>query len=211
MVAPGRHARGCVASEPVFAGSRTACFNLLWEAGPLFGYACSSLSLSRQPTPQSSPPPRLKTRIWVLDTSGRLYIHAKHRGSFHHSSFLRGGAVLSAGGIVVKQGGGVIAFRGWGLVEKRQCGALQGLLGDWLCRELPGVSQIRHSQPPVLVLAAPWPLQRCALPRSVPYICEHPADAPAAFKALSLQPPPAASPLLAPAHPNPRPHRKAHS
>jgi hypothetical protein len=40
----------------------------------------------------------------VLDTSGRLYVHAKHRGSFHHSSFLRGGAVLSAGGIVVKQG-----------------------------------------------------------------------------------------------------------
>jgi hypothetical protein len=40
----------------------------------------------------------------VLDTSGRLYCHAKQRGSFHHSSFLRGGAVLSAGGIVVEQG-----------------------------------------------------------------------------------------------------------
>ena len=40
----------------------------------------------------------------MLDTSGRLYIHAKHRGTFHHSSFLRGGAVLSAGGIVVDKG-----------------------------------------------------------------------------------------------------------
>lgn len=42
--------------------------------------------------------------IYVLDTGGRFYIHAKHRGSFHHSSFVGGGAVLSAGGIVVCQG-----------------------------------------------------------------------------------------------------------
>jgi hypothetical protein len=40
----------------------------------------------------------------VLDTSGRFYCHAKQRGTFHHSSFLRGGAVLSAGGIVVEAG-----------------------------------------------------------------------------------------------------------
>jgi hypothetical protein len=42
--------------------------------------------------------------IYVLDTSGRLFVHAKYRGKFHHSSFLQGGAVLSAGGIVVEHG-----------------------------------------------------------------------------------------------------------
>jgi len=44
--------------------------------------------------------------IYVLDTSGRLYVHAKYRGKFHHSSFVQGGAVLAAGGIVVEQVGG---------------------------------------------------------------------------------------------------------
>ena len=42
--------------------------------------------------------------IYVLDTAGRLYLHPKQRGTFHHSSFTRGGAVLSAGGMVVSQG-----------------------------------------------------------------------------------------------------------
>eukprot|EP00879_Flechtneria_rotunda_P004425 GHRR01004676.1.p1 GENE.GHRR01004676.1~~GHRR01004676.1.p1 ORF type:complete len:529 (+),score=294.43 GHRR01004676.1:55-1587(+) len=42
--------------------------------------------------------------IYVLDTSGRLFVHAKFRGKFHHSSFLQGGAVMSAGGIVVEHG-----------------------------------------------------------------------------------------------------------
>lgn len=42
--------------------------------------------------------------IYVLDTDGRLFVHAKYRGKFHHSSFLQGGAVLSAGGIVVDHG-----------------------------------------------------------------------------------------------------------
>jgi hypothetical protein len=42
--------------------------------------------------------------IYVLDTAKRLFVHAKYRGKFHHSSFLQGGAVLSAGGIVVERG-----------------------------------------------------------------------------------------------------------
>lgn len=58
----------------------------------------------------SHPPGLLKIKekpckwIYVLDTSGRLFVHAKYRGKFHHSSFLQGGAVLSAGGIVVEHG-----------------------------------------------------------------------------------------------------------
>jgi hypothetical protein len=42
--------------------------------------------------------------IYVLDTCQRLFVHAKYKGKFHHSSFLQGGAVLSAGGIVVEDG-----------------------------------------------------------------------------------------------------------
>lgn len=42
--------------------------------------------------------------IYVLDTAGRLYVHAKYRGKFHHSSFVQGGAVMSAGGIMVDSG-----------------------------------------------------------------------------------------------------------
>lgn len=58
----------------------------------------------------SNPPGLLQIKekpckwIYVLDTSGRLFVHAKYRGKFHHSSFLQGGAVLSAGGIVVEHG-----------------------------------------------------------------------------------------------------------
>jgi hypothetical protein len=37
--------------------------------------------------------------IWVLDRQRRLYVHAKRRGTFHHSSFVEGGEVLSAGGL----------------------------------------------------------------------------------------------------------------
>jgi hypothetical protein len=42
--------------------------------------------------------------IYVLDTQRRLFVHAKYRGKFHHSSFVEGGAVLAAGGIVVQRG-----------------------------------------------------------------------------------------------------------
>jgi hypothetical protein len=42
--------------------------------------------------------------IYVLDTQRRLFVHAKYRGKFHHSSFVEGGAVLAAGGIVVEHG-----------------------------------------------------------------------------------------------------------
>ncbi|KAJ9513761.1 hypothetical protein QJQ45_015537, partial [Haematococcus lacustris] len=41
---------------------------------------------------------KMQKWIYVVDCLGRLYVHAKVRGHFHHSSFLRGGPVLAAGG-----------------------------------------------------------------------------------------------------------------
>lgn len=40
----------------------------------------------------------------VVDTEQRLFVHYKHKGRFHHSSFLRGAAVLAAGNLVVEEG-----------------------------------------------------------------------------------------------------------
>ncbi|KAA8518340.1 hypothetical protein F0562_015777 [Nyssa sinensis] len=42
--------------------------------------------------------------IFVLSTSKNLYIGQKHKGTFQHSSFLAGGATLSAGRLVVEDG-----------------------------------------------------------------------------------------------------------
>lgn len=42
--------------------------------------------------------------IFVLSTSKTLYVGLKIRGTFNHSSFLAGGATLSAGGLVVEDG-----------------------------------------------------------------------------------------------------------
>jgi len=42
--------------------------------------------------------------IWVLDPAGRLYVAAKIRGQFHHSSFLRGAAVMAAGNLLACHG-----------------------------------------------------------------------------------------------------------
>lgn len=42
--------------------------------------------------------------IFVLSTSKTLYIGQKSKGTFQHSSFLAGGATLSAGRLVVEQG-----------------------------------------------------------------------------------------------------------
>ncbi|KAF9904595.1 hypothetical protein EC991_002584 [Linnemannia zychae] len=42
--------------------------------------------------------------IYVTDPQGVLYIAQKVKGQFHHSSFLGGGTVCAAGGIVVNQG-----------------------------------------------------------------------------------------------------------
>ncbi|KAF9955492.1 hypothetical protein BGZ65_003361 [Modicella reniformis] len=42
--------------------------------------------------------------IYVTDPEGTLYVHRKVKGRFHHSSFLGGGAVCSAGAIIVNQG-----------------------------------------------------------------------------------------------------------
>ncbi|KAF5772812.1 hypothetical protein HanXRQr2_Chr13g0581611 [Helianthus annuus] len=42
--------------------------------------------------------------IFVLSTSNILYVGKKHKGKFQHSSFLAGGATLSAGQLVVTDG-----------------------------------------------------------------------------------------------------------
>ncbi|KAG0293886.1 hypothetical protein BGZ96_002109 [Linnemannia gamsii] len=42
--------------------------------------------------------------IYVTDPQGVLYIAQKVKGQFHHSSFLGGGTVCAAGGILVNQG-----------------------------------------------------------------------------------------------------------
>ncbi|KAF9397854.1 hypothetical protein BGZ94_006171, partial [Podila epigama] len=48
---------------------------------------------------------RNKTKyIYVTDPRGTLYVAQKVKGQFHHSSFLGGGTVCAAGGIVVNRG-----------------------------------------------------------------------------------------------------------
>lgn len=42
--------------------------------------------------------------IFVLSTSKVLYVGKKKKGTFQHSSFLAGGATLSAGRLVVHDG-----------------------------------------------------------------------------------------------------------
>lgn len=42
--------------------------------------------------------------IFVLSTSMVLYIGMKQKGKFQHSSFLAGGATISAGRVVIKDG-----------------------------------------------------------------------------------------------------------
>ena len=42
--------------------------------------------------------------IFVLSTSKTLYVGMKSKGTFQHSSFLAGGATLSAGRLVVEDG-----------------------------------------------------------------------------------------------------------
>ncbi|XP_041027945.1 IQ domain-containing protein IQM3-like [Juglans microcarpa x Juglans regia] len=42
--------------------------------------------------------------IFVVSTSGRLYVGKKEKGRFHHSSFLAGGATVAAGSLVVEHG-----------------------------------------------------------------------------------------------------------
>lgn len=42
--------------------------------------------------------------IFVLSTTRTLYVGKKQKGSFQHSSFLAGGATLSAGRIVTENG-----------------------------------------------------------------------------------------------------------
>ncbi|RWV79667.1 hypothetical protein GW17_00059165 [Ensete ventricosum] len=42
--------------------------------------------------------------IFVLSTISTLYVGQKMKGSFHHSSFLAGGATIAAGRLIVKEG-----------------------------------------------------------------------------------------------------------
>ncbi|XP_042943712.1 IQ domain-containing protein IQM3-like isoform X2 [Carya illinoinensis] len=42
--------------------------------------------------------------IFVVSTSGRLYVGKKEKGRFHHSSFLAGGATIAAGSLVAEHG-----------------------------------------------------------------------------------------------------------
>ena len=42
--------------------------------------------------------------IFVLSTSMALYIGTKQKGKFQHSSFLAGGATISAGRVVIVDG-----------------------------------------------------------------------------------------------------------
>lgn len=42
--------------------------------------------------------------IFVLSTSKTLYVGKKNKGTFQHSSFLAGGATLSAGRLVAEDG-----------------------------------------------------------------------------------------------------------
>jgi hypothetical protein len=42
--------------------------------------------------------------IYVTDPQGVLYIAQKVKGQFHHSSFLGGGTVCAAGGVIVNRG-----------------------------------------------------------------------------------------------------------
>ena len=42
--------------------------------------------------------------IFVLSTSKVLYVGKKMKGTFHHSSFLAGGATLAAGRLVIENG-----------------------------------------------------------------------------------------------------------
>eukprot|EP00955_Chlamydomonas_euryale_P105616 365652-Chlamydomonas_euryale.AAC.11 len=48
--------------------------------------------------------PKQPKWIWVVAPSGRLYVAPKLRGQFHHSSFLRGAAVLAAGNMMAEHG-----------------------------------------------------------------------------------------------------------
>lgn len=47
---------------------------------------------------------KAKKWIYVLDTENRLFVHPKLHGRFHHSSFVKGGAVRAAGGLEVDNG-----------------------------------------------------------------------------------------------------------
>ncbi|KAF9988732.1 hypothetical protein BGZ75_008668 [Mortierella antarctica] len=42
--------------------------------------------------------------IYVTDPKGTLYVAQKKKGNFHHSSFLGGGTVCAAGGIIINHG-----------------------------------------------------------------------------------------------------------
>lgn len=58
---------------------------------------------ARQDPGTKAPKPK-DSHIYVMDTSRRLFVARKVRGTFHHTSFLRGSPLIAAGGIRVHQG-----------------------------------------------------------------------------------------------------------
>ncbi|KAF7146471.1 hypothetical protein RHSIM_Rhsim04G0091900 [Rhododendron simsii] len=72
-------------------------YEIAVENGKLF-YSQTGMLLNTTGGPQDA------KWIFVLSTSKTLYVGQKDRGTFQHSSFLAGGATLSAGRLVVEEG-----------------------------------------------------------------------------------------------------------
>ncbi|KAG5552263.1 hypothetical protein RHGRI_010369 [Rhododendron griersonianum] len=72
-------------------------YEIAVENGKLF-YSQTGMLLDTKGGPQDA------KWIFVLSTSKTLYVGQKHKGTFQHSSFLAGGATLSAGRLVVEEG-----------------------------------------------------------------------------------------------------------
>nr|DAD48612.1 TPA_asm: hypothetical protein HUJ06_018549 [Nelumbo nucifera] len=70
--------------------------------------------------------------IFVMSTSKKLYCGEKKKGSFHHSSFLAGGATLAAGRLAAENGvlKSISAYSGHYRPTEENLGTFQAFLGD---------------------------------------------------------------------------------
>lgn len=80
-----------------FLQTERKAYEIAVENGKLF-YSQTGMLLDTKGGPQDA------KWIFVLSTSKTLYVGQKHKGTFQHSSFLAGGATLSAGRLVVEEG-----------------------------------------------------------------------------------------------------------